>query len=115
MRARACLVCIAVVVLFAPSFLTAGEAATSSSRERMSVPPAVRALPAISTLARDPLPAAEPPPEQAELLDDSPLDLNVILLAAWLPVAAALLALAMEGGDPKVRRARQAGGEPSLD
>ncbi len=67
-------------------------------------------------MVRDPLPSEEPPaPAQAELYDDSPLDINVLLLAAWLPIASALLALAMEGPGPRVRRARAPGGEPSLD
>jgi hypothetical protein len=111
------LVCIAVLVVFAPSFLTAGEAAASSRREQVSVSAVgeVQALPAISLMAQEPLPAEDPSPAEGEFSDDSPLDLNLILLAGWLPIAAALLALAMEGVDPEARRAREPGGEPSLD
>jgi hypothetical protein len=105
-------------LILASPLLAAGEAATASSREQSSVPTVANAhtLPAISIMVRDPLQAEEPPaPAQAERFDDSPLDIDVLLLAAWLPIAGALLALVMEGPGPKVRRARAPGGEPSLD
>ncbi len=54
-------------------------------------------------------------PTEPEWFDDSPLDTDLLVLAAWLPIAAAVLAVAMEGGSPKARPAREPGGEPSLD
>lgn len=117
MRNLACLVCVGIPVLFAPSLLAAGDAAASSGIERSLLPGVanVRALPAISVLARNAAPAQDSPLAGAEIFDDSPLDLNIILLAGWLPIAGALLALAMEGTSPSMSRAREPGEEPSLD
>lgn len=106
-----------LVVLVAP-LLAAGQAAASSNGDPMAAPAAAnaRALPPISVMRHDPLQSEEPSaPVQAELLNDSPIDINLLLLAAWLPIAGALLALAMEGPGPKVRRARAPGEAPSLD
>jgi hypothetical protein len=97
--------------------MAASEAAASSSSDVASAPFAANAgaLPAISIMARDPLQANDPLVAEGELFDDSPLDLNLLLLAAWLPIAGAVLALIMEGSSPKIGRAREPGGEPSLD
>lgn len=112
MRNRACLVWIAVLMVCAPTgIVAASEAAASSSGEPLSVPStmSLRSLPTISIVAREPLPA------EVEPVENPPLDLNLILLAAWLPIAGALLALAMESTSPDLRRAREPGGETSLD
>ncbi len=115
MRKQACLVCIAVLLVFAPPLLAGGEAAGSAGSDNSLVPAAAsaRALPPISMVARESLQAQEPP--DPELFDDSPLETELLLLAAWLPIAAAVIAVAMEGGSPTARQAREPGGEPSLD
>ena len=66
-------------------------------------------------MARDPLLADDSPVVGVELFDDSPLDLDIVLLAGWLPIAGALLALAMECTSPSVRPAHEPGEQPSLD
>ncbi len=110
-RKQACLVCIVVLVVLALPRLAAGEAAASSGRE--SLVPTVanpRALPAISLMDQ-----VAPDSPEPEWLDDPPLDTGLLMLAAWLPIAGAVIAVAMEGGSPKVRSAREPGSETSLD
>lgn len=114
MRKQACVVCIAVLVVLVPSLLAAGEAAASSgSGKLVPVVANARALPAISVMARESSQAQGP--AEPEWFDDSPLDTDLLVLAAWLPIAGAVIAVAMEGGSPKMRRAREPGSEPSLD
>lgn len=114
MRIRACLVCIAVLVMVAPSLVMAGEAAGPTSSAGLSVASA-RDLPAISALAHDPLQNATAESGAPEIFEEPPLDDNILLLAAWLPIAAALLALAMESTSPAAGPAREPGRQPSLD
>ncbi len=114
-RIRAFLVWVAVVLLCAPTGLTAaGRAAASIGKGAVSLLPGAsfRTLAPVSiTPEPDPVPLAG----EAELFDDSPLAPSLLLLAAWLPIAGGLLALAMEGTSAKARRAPQPGGEISLD
>ena len=66
-------------------------------------------------MAREPLRDETPLSAEPEMFDDSPLDLSLVLLAAWLPIAGAMLALATEGTSPNARPEREPGGEISLD
>lgn len=102
-RNQACLVWIAILVICVPIGLRAAD----------------RGLPAASPVSLSVAMLApvrsEEAPAAYELFDESPLDLPLVILAAWLPIAAAYLALLMEDSPPSPARAQEPGGEISLD
>lgn len=122
MRRSALLVCLALVGITALSGLKAHASAFSADASDAPVTVrenSVRDLPAMAAMRHYPSgdDGTGPLVLDADLSQDSPLSAEIFLLAAWLPIAGCLLALALEGTVRHSQSEKARGGdtEVSLD